>query len=155
MNDARITAALTEALARPRMTPEETREAIKSFGADLANLPRDRHNPEVLAANGLVPCYDCSGTGEQHGFRCGPGRSDTSWPCDTCKGSKVCAYRDPAWKDIGAQARAFRVDVLGITMRDAARHLGVSVPEVSAAECGKIDPGPLVQLFETLRRVRG
>lgn len=97
-----------------------------------------------------VPCYDCSGTGEQHGFACGPGVSQTSWPCGTCKGSKVCPERDPAWRALGDELRELRVD-LGFSMGDIARRFDLTVSQVSDAERGKTDPARLLLKVGGLR----
>ena len=91
----------------------------------------------VLASHVTAPVYT---TGPLAGF--------AERPCSVCDGTGEILDARAAWMAEGAKLRAFR-DKRDMSLREAARWLGVSPVEWSDAEHGKIDPNPVRTLAAT------
>lgn len=85
----------------------------------------------VLAAHTSAPAYV---TGPLAGF--------AERPCSVCDGTGEVGDERAAWMIEGAKLRAFRIE-RDMSLREAARWLGVSPVEWSDAEHGKVDPNGL------------
>ena len=86
----------------------------------------------VLAAHTSAPAYI---TGPLAGF--------AERPCSVCDGTGNISDDRAAWMTEGAKLRAFR-DGRDMSLREAARWLGISPVEWSDAEHGKIDPNAVL-----------
>ncbi len=94
-------------------------------------------------------CPTCDGTGTARGFACGNGRLLTSWPCDRCGATGQISDEQHAEIERGRDVRAERM-ARGLTLRDAAKALGISAVELSAVERGRVDPAATLEKLRAL-----
>lgn len=94
-------------------------------------------------------CPSCNGTGTARGFMCGNGRLVTSWPCDRCGATGQITDEQAAQITEGAKVRAARME-RGLTLRAAAKALGISAVELSDAERGRTDTAGMIERLRAL-----
>jgi hypothetical protein len=94
----------------------------------------------------VVTCPRCKGSKGGNGFvNRGPSGCAVEFiPCGVCRGQGMVEPHALGWYDAGDKFRALR-QRLGLSLRDSAARLGVSVVDVSEAERGIRDPEPFIQ----------
>jgi len=81
----------------------------------------------------MVKCPACNGFGVIPA-RCHPIKVD----CDVCRGLGLVEDYEPIWKSIGSMMRDYRIDVLRMSLREAAIKFGVDASNLSKYERGVI-----------------
>jgi hypothetical protein len=96
-----------------------------------------------------IRCPSCRGEGHLKGFGCGPnGCRLIEVPCPTCKGTKEISSGRAALIREGEKLRESRKS-RHLTLREAAKQLGIHASELSDAEMGRTDPAGYRQKLET------
>jgi len=81
----------------------------------------------------LIKCFDCNGAGILNlAFHKG------EIPCDRCEGTGKCDARMQAWRVYGKAIKEGRL-TLGLTLKQGAGYVGMSVMEYSKVERGLVD----------------
>ena len=95
-----------------------------------------------------MTCPDCHGDGHVYGLGC-PGMKPVSVPCRSCNGSGSVDSAFLARRALGAQIRSART-TRDLSLREAAKRLGVSSVVLSDAERGLSDPAALLEKVRSL-----
>jgi DNA-binding XRE family transcriptional regulator len=105
-----------------------------------------------------MTCPDCNGVGDVFGtaVMCGPsGGTLRHWhPCTSCRGTGDVPDETPQWRMAGLELRILREGV-DLSVRELARHLGVSPRDVNEAEHGRIDPAKVLASARAWRDLTG
>jgi len=97
----------------------------------------------MAAGAAMSLCPTCSGAKELQGIACGgPSAGPFRMACYDCGGTGEVADIRAIWAREGDQLRATRA-ARDLSLREAARWVGVTAAEWSAAEFGRIDPKPI------------
>jgi DNA-binding XRE family transcriptional regulator len=94
----------------------------------------------------VVACPRCKGNKGGNGFvnRGAAGCAVEFIPCGVCRGQGMVEPHVRGWYDAGDKFRALRRQ-RDLSLREAAKVIGVSVVDVSEAERGIRDPEPFIQ----------
>lgn len=96
----------------------------------------------------VVTCPRCDGRKGSNGFVTRATGCNVEFiPCGVCRGQGMVEPHVLDWYAAGDRFRAAR-NRLGLSLREAANHIGVSVVDVSEAERGIRDPEPFIRSLE-------
>lgn len=98
--------------------------------------------PQKKLSQELVKCWTCDGTGIA-GYALHR-KANVTIPCNRCKGTKTCPAIMRKWEEEG-KAHMKERQRRDLSIRERAAELGCTLPELSDAEHGRIDPSTIIK----------
>ncbi len=86
----------------------------------------------------LHKCPECNGLGIIPAFL-----KPISIPCQMCNGAGKVKDKHLKWRLLGQELRDYRLNVLRLTLRKAAKQFGIDAANLSKMERGILKPQPI------------